>query len=256
MNIWHSIKHAQIIITSLVRPMLETIRNALRNLLLWQGHKRYIIELNAEPIAQSSYLCATCPYEIKKIKDFPIIKHSIHKYRKPGECDECQCNYNEHIPVLYELKYKSNTADNNGIHTKVVDIRSRLLHGSVIFTQFLLHTARTNEDPFLSWLDLFIREELHLCSQQSSNILNTELQIQLIDLKDEYEKQLHDQEHINIDEIYKWIEKVQELPEINEQMDATKKSQIEIMKTHEHDVSLQYPDINMSVLLSDSSAEN
>ena len=135
--------------------------------------------------------------------------------------------YNQHIPVLYEVKYKSNTTDNNGIQTEVEDICKRLIPISVIFAGFLLHTARTNEDPFLSWLDLFIREELHLCSQQSSNILNTELQIQLIDLKDEYEKQLHDSKHnqqqINIDEIYKWIEKVQQLPEIIKQMNAIKK---------------------------------
>jgi hypothetical protein len=43
---------------------------------------------------------------------------------------------------------------------------------------------------------------------------------------------------------------------INEQMNAIKTSQMEIMKNHEHDASSQYPDINMSVLLTGSAAEN
>ena len=93
MNVWHSIKHAQIIITSLVRPIIETIRNAVRNLILWQAKWLDVIELNAKPISQPSYLCAACHFEIRQIKDFPFIKHSIHRYRKSGECDNCQCHY-------------------------------------------------------------------------------------------------------------------------------------------------------------------
>jgi hypothetical protein len=260
MNTWHSIKHAQIMITSLIRPMMETTRSVFRNLLLWQGDKRYTIELYAQSVAQSSYLCTACPYRTTQIKDFPIIKYSIHHYRKSGECDKCQCKHIDHLPILYELRYKSNAIENSQIHTQAGDSRDRLLRGCLIFTRFLLHTARTNEDPFLPWLDLFIREELYLCSQESSNILNTELQMHLQDLKDEYQKQLHetkhDQDHTSIDKIYQWIEKVQEFQMINEQMNAIKTSQMEIMKNHEHDASSQYPDINMSVLLTGSAAEN
>jgi hypothetical protein len=261
MNTWHSIKHAQIIIISLIRPIFETIRNLLRNRILSDTeNKQYSIEFQAESVSRSSYLCIACPFKTIHTNIFPIVDHFVHEYRKADECDKCQCNCNKHLPILYQLKYNFNAIENSRFYSKSEDMGDRLLQGSVIFAHFLLNIARTDGDPVLPWLDLFIREEFYLYSQQSSNILNRKLHMQLVELKDEYRKQLHEVKHeqvqTNIDKIYQWIEKIEEFPIINEQMNVIRKSQMEMMQYHEHDVSSQYPDIDMSILLTRSIAKN
>jgi hypothetical protein len=257
MNTWHSIKHAQIIITSLIRPILETIRNILRNQILNnEENKHYSIEIQAQSISRPSYLCTICPFQTINTDIFPIVDHSVHQYRKTDECEQCGCEYNKHFSILYKLAYNLRTMENNQFDSKTEYIRDRLLQGSVRFANFLLHMARTGEDPFLSWLDLFIREELYLCSQEPANSLNTKLHMQLVELKDEYQKQLHeikhDQQYTNIDEIYQWIEKIEDYQMIKEQMSCIKKSQMKMMLYHEHDVSSRYPDNDMSILFTRS----
>lgn len=241
MNTWHSIKHAQIIITSLIRPILETIRHILRNKILSNtNNKQDSIEFQVESVSLPSYLCTTYPFKTIEINTFPMVDHSSYQY---GKGDECQCEYNKHLPIFYQLKYNSNPRQNHQFDSEVSDC---LIQGSVIFTHFFLNTSQTNEDPFLPWLNLFIQEELFLCSQQSS--INKELYTQLIELKTDYENQLHKikrkQEQINLDEIYQWIEKIEKIPMINQQTNAIKKSQLEMMQHHEHHHA--YPDIDNS----------
>jgi hypothetical protein len=257
MNKWHSIKHAQIIITSLIRPILETIRNILRNQILSdEENKHYSIEIQTQSISRPSYLCTICPFQTIQIDIFPIVDHSVHQYRKIDACDQCRCEYSKHFPILYKLTYNLRTMKNNQFDSKTEYMRDCLIQGSIRFAYFLLHMARTGEEPFLPWLDLFIREELYLCSQEPANSLNTKLHIQLVELKNQYQNQLHnikhDQEYTNIDEIYQWIEKIEDYQMIKEQMSCIKRSQIEMMQYHEHDVSLQYPDNDMSILFARS----
>jgi hypothetical protein len=201
-------------------------------------------------------LCTTCPFKIIQSNSFPIVEHSTHQYRKADECEECQCEYNKHFPILYQLKYNVKGPENNRFDSKTKGIRDRLLQGGVIFADFLLHIARIEQDPFLPWFDLFIQEELYLYSQESASILNKELHRQLVKSKDEYQKQLyeikHNQEQTSIDEIYRWIEKIQEFQMVNDQLNVIKKSQMKMMQYHEHDVSSQYADVDMSILLTGS----
>jgi hypothetical protein len=250
MNTWHSIKHAQILITSLIRPILEAIRNILRNQILHNSeNKQYSIELQAESLSQPSYLCTTCSFKIRQSDILPMVNHSVHQYRTvDGLCEQCPCQYSKHLPILYELKYDLCSPGKNSLSSETNDMRDCLLQGSIVLAHFLLHMARIDEDLFLPWFDLFIHEEHIICSQDSSNSINRQLHRQLIELKTTYERQLHDmksaQTQMNIDEIYQWIEKIQEFQIIKSQMHVINESEPQIIQYYEHNVLLQYPDIN------------
>jgi len=103
MNTCHSIKHAQIMIISLIRPILETIRNILRNQILSQEeNKQYSIEIQTQSISRPSYLCTICPFQTIRINIFPIVDHSVHQYQRTDECEQCRCEYSKHFPILYK----------------------------------------------------------------------------------------------------------------------------------------------------------
>jgi hypothetical protein len=243
MNAWHSIKHAQILITSLIRPTLEALRNILRNEILQNSeHKQNSIGFQAEPLSQSAYLCTTCPFNIIQNDILPLVNHSVHQCRTADEsCEQCSCQYSKHLPILYQLKYDLSSSETN-------DVRDHLLQGSVVFAYFLHHMVRIDEDLFLPWFDLFIDEEYFLCSQDPSNSINKQLHTQLIELKSTYEQQLHDiksaQTQMNIDEIYQLIEKIQEYQIINSQMRVIKESEAKIVQHYEYNVLPKYPEIN------------
>jgi hypothetical protein len=262
MNTWHSVKHAQILITSLIRPILETIRNILRNQILQNSdNKRYSIEIQAESVSKPSYLCTTCPFNIMQSDILPMVNHTVHQYRTVDEiCAQCSCQYSKHLPILYQLKYDSCSLEKNPLDSKTNDMRDCLLQGSVVLSHFLRHMARIDEDLFLSWFDLFIHEEHAIYSQDSSNSINRQLHMQLTELKATYERQLHDiksnQKQMNIDQIYQWIEKIQEFQIIKNQMHVIKESEMQIMQYYEYAVLSQYPDIDRSTPLMHSIIEH
>ena len=58
---WRSTRHAEIEINSLIRPMMETVRNGLRNLLVENmGSTSQFIELHPTSVSQPTASCACC----------------------------------------------------------------------------------------------------------------------------------------------------------------------------------------------------
>jgi hypothetical protein len=249
MNKWHSMKHAQMMITLLVRPVLETIRNALRNLVLWDlGNKQHIIELKAQPISLPAWLCTACPDKATQIDNISIITHSIHYSRTSNECASGHCVLDKYLPVLYELNYHLGSTKYVRFQLDTENMKDRLLHGSLIMTQFLLYIAHISKNPFLPWFDLLVQEEQQIYREVTSSIFHVKLYNSIRNLKSKYEKGVNenrfDHDHISLDAIYGCIDEVLAYPSISEQMNAIKASQMKMMKSYEHDVSSQYPDID------------
>jgi hypothetical protein len=245
MNKWRSMKHAQMMITLLIRPMLETIRNALRNLILWDlGNKQRIIELKAQPISLPAWLCTTCSYKIIQIDNISVVTHPIHYNRTSNECVSCHCDLDKYFPVFYELEYQLGDTKGMLFQSDTENMKDRLLYGSHIMTQFLLRVARISKNPFLPWFDLFVREEQEIYRKEASSIFHVKLYHSMSNVKNIYEKRTNedqfDQDRIILDAIYGYIEEALTYPSISEQMNAIKASQMEMMKNYEHDVSSHY----------------
>jgi hypothetical protein len=249
MNKWHSMKHAQMMIILLVRPILETIRNALRNLALWDLEKtQRIIELKAQSIPLPGWLCTSCSYRVTPIDNISIITRPIHNYRTANECDGCHCALSKHLPIFYQPQYQWSGTKGTGFYAEIKATKDRLVYGSVILSQFLLYNTENSENPFLSWLGLFIEEQAHLSSEESSSTIDIELCKKLLEEKDAYVNGLQDikrdDDRIKLDAVYSCIGEILAYPTIADQMNATKESQMKVMKNNEHDVSSQYPHID------------
>jgi GTPase SAR1 family protein len=73
---WQSIQNAQYQIISLIRPMLETIRNILRNILLYEMNCS--IQLKATYVNRPTIICYNCNRTPKVFHQFGILPDLIH----------------------------------------------------------------------------------------------------------------------------------------------------------------------------------
>ena len=246
MNQWHSNKDAQIRIAILVRPILETLRHYLRNDLLKNTEdSSYAVTFRGESLSSSSYLCLTCLFKIDHNHHFSMIERPIHQYRTAKEREQLPCQATKHLPILYRLKYDEQPINKRSTNAETKDIQTQLLQGCVLFANFLLHTIRVDQDPFLVWFDLFIEEERILCSEPSPKNVNKQLHKKLIDLKDQYQKQLHEihseRKQTEAEEIYPLIQAMQKVTLINDQMTMIKETDIKIFELYEYDLSAHHP---------------
>ncbi|CAF1280147.1 unnamed protein product [Adineta steineri] len=80
MNKYRSIKHAQMMIFLLVKPILEIVRNIIRNLTLEDvQHIEYTIEMEVKPLSCASSLCAAATYDLTKFGDVLILAITTNK---------------------------------------------------------------------------------------------------------------------------------------------------------------------------------
>ncbi|CAF1178281.1 unnamed protein product [Rotaria sp. Silwood1] len=103
----YSMKQAQLKINLMVRPMLESMRNILRNLILRnvsEAHKT-CIKLHPNIIKYPTAICLRCPRKSFQIDEFWFTMDSLHVFVN-NKCLTCQCDPSDHYPIDYELVYK------------------------------------------------------------------------------------------------------------------------------------------------------
>ncbi len=74
---WQSVENAQYQINSMIRPMLETIRNILRNILLYDMDCS--IKLKATCVSRSTMICYSCDRTPKILGQFRILPDYLHQ---------------------------------------------------------------------------------------------------------------------------------------------------------------------------------
>ena len=73
-NGWQSSKHAQFEISSMIRPIFETIRNILRNRVLCKKNlSNELIELHPKPLHRTGTRCRSCKPNPQQVDKFWII---------------------------------------------------------------------------------------------------------------------------------------------------------------------------------------
>ncbi|CAF3569832.1 unnamed protein product [Rotaria sp. Silwood1] len=232
-----SMKHVQYEINHMVRPMLETMRNYLRNLILRTKNSiKASLKLHAKDISFPATLCISCvPYALL-VGQFWIAKNIPHKIQN-NHCS-CECSLNQHIPIDYILEYKSSKKPLKPNHDDISDLLHKLCYASAELSYFLVHsTAFSKSDPFLTGFVQIIIEENYLCGNQKPNDLNLLLTNSLRGQLEEYKKYLNEieskQTKKKLSEIYELINSIRDYPMMHEQMIAVNKGQKKMMELYE-----------------------
>ena len=186
-NEWQSIKQAEIDITVVVRPILEAIRNLLRNLLLHRvdpAHNDIVLRPNAvlRPIA-SCYSCKRDPFFLNHLWILPDHSHECR-----NQCRTCSCPRSDHRPIDYLLSYESSS--NGPIYSSKTMILwlNQLYSTATYIGYFLEHTTRSQtRDPFYLGLQQMINDEEEISIEQTPNRLNVQLVEELKKLLGKYE---------------------------------------------------------------------
>ena len=234
---YQSNKQAQLQINDMIRPMLEAIRNILRNMIMWNKNiQDELIELSPIVLHRPASMCNICKRHAIQIGEFWIAKDFPHEIQQ--NCYVCNCSSDYHVTIYYSLKYTCSKKYSKCDQDKMMKDYSLLCRASAQFSHFLISIARSrNDDPFLVGIVQMIAEENDFCQAYKSNNLNLELVRKLNELMDVYQRHLDrmelNQKHGNLYNIYQLIQTVNEVPMVKVQMDALKKSQKILMKQYE-----------------------
>jgi hypothetical protein len=236
-----SVKGAQLKISGLVRPMLESMRNILRNIVLCNAESHIIsIELYPRSIKDSIAICLTCPQQVLDFDGFWITADALHVFH--NECRTCPCSPNNHYPIDYELEYRLCNYPTSSSHSEMTKMVDDLCEASAEFAHFLFETADTSEnDLFLIGIERMIKEEDDICVNMESYQLNSDLLNHLKQLKKNYEEMRRklsiEKQHIQLSNVYDKIQQVSSYPMIELQMSAINARHKFMMKYYEYEVS-------------------
>ncbi|CAF1038301.1 unnamed protein product [Rotaria sordida] len=224
---WKSINHAQFQINQMIRPILETIRNLFRNLILYEEKSStQLIKLCPSVVAHSSTICIKCNRVPKDYNEFWIYPDDLHTFS--NKCLNCRCSRNRHIDINYKLDYELS----NNVNKQFIDeikLKSDQLNQAIFeFGCFFVDTSRTlkTNDLILSFLNQMIEEENQICQLKTNNNLNLILYKQLNQFKEEYEQRqnvsISNKNSINLNKIYILSQNISRIDLIEKQIDVIK----------------------------------
>ncbi|CAF3833554.1 unnamed protein product [Rotaria magnacalcarata] len=176
-----STKQAQLQISQMIRPMLEAIRNILRNFIIWDmSTPTRSIELKPISLSRSTLVCYQCKRDVIRTGDFWMTIDVPYKIQKT--CNQCRCAPDQHIEIDYKLDYAYLERCLNYIHADEMTHLELLLRASAQFAYFLINIAcSSKDDPF--WMVHYrCGEQYHrIISNMAERKLQKVDQLQLLD---------------------------------------------------------------------------
>ncbi|CAF4448275.1 unnamed protein product [Rotaria sp. Silwood2] len=229
---WQSIKHAQFQIKNMIRPILETLRNHLRNIILYNSNS--CIKLQATHTKQSTMICYAYNRHPKNYGAIWIMPDHLHY--SPD-----MCTSGEQKPIKYTLNYEFL---NQKVDESIKELKSEhdnLYVTCAKFSYFLMKTSsNSKENPFLSDINRIIHEEKYICRTQTMNDLNRQLLNRLEELKIKYEEYLHtiksSSDDLTLSGIYNLIKSTYKISMIKIQLNAINKYQQTLVLNNQHEV--------------------
>ncbi|CAF3592938.1 unnamed protein product [Rotaria sp. Silwood1] len=239
---WKSINHAQLQINQMIRPILETIRNILRNLILYEEKSsKLFIRLYPFVVSHSSTICIKCKRVPKDYNEFWIYPDDLHIFSV--KCLNCKCSRNRHIDVNYRLDYEVSNNVNRQFIDEMKSILNQLQQAILEFRYFFIATTQSlkSNNAIISYLNQMIEEENQICELNGNNSLNLILHKKLNEFKENYE-QIEDvstlnKNSINLAKIYKLIQQISRIDLIEKQIDVIKQYHRTYMNEQEKEVS-------------------
>ncbi|CAF0849656.1 unnamed protein product [Adineta steineri] len=254
-NNWQSIRYAQIQIKHMIRPILEAMRNILRNLILCSIDPltNKFIKLCPRALDRPSAFCASCKRDPFQLKNFWILPDDAHDFQ--SRCSTCSCVLDQHSSIDYILSYDILNSSSNEQQNKMTNLLDQLSCASIDFAHFLTNNISRSikEDPFRMGLKRIIREEKQICEDHESNQLNLrlvqELEKLLITYEDQMKKKPSNEKQENLQFIYERIEAICKHSIVHEQMIAIHK-QREKCKDNHHEIEITQNSISQKIYLS------
>ncbi|CAF1133069.1 unnamed protein product [Rotaria sordida] len=224
---WMSIEHAQFQINRMIRPILETIKNTMRNIILFdKSSSKSLIKLCPSSVDRNSATCTKCSHSAILCGEFWIMCYDLHTLS--DRCSQCECDFSRHFKVNYVLKYKlCDKEQKPTFHDMKRNLEqlTQIIIQFAYFYKYLVHIA-TENDPILSVLNRMIKEEKSICSQKGNQNLNANLYDNLKSFKNEYKEawsmSISNPKPITLPEVYKLIKTASEIREISEQLSTIK----------------------------------
>ena len=239
-----SMKDAQLKITLMIRPMLESMRNTLRNIILLNGGFHNVsIELIPKFIKDATAICLRCTCPHIQLVNFWMTIDSLHVFY--NRCRTCECEPSDHYPIDYEVTYRERS-DLQGISAKDMETTvDDLLKKSAEFGHFLSESMECSENnQFLVGLNRMIGEEKEICDKKSPVRLNAYLVEYLEEMKKKYErkrqKMMDEKVEMMLDDVYNKIEEVKKHGMIASQVTAVEQWQKFMMKQYEEKTIVQH----------------
>ena len=235
-----SAKNAQIQIRTLVRPMLEAMRNILRNIVLKDaGSPRTSIELCPIAVEQPTGICFTCPRQYKPAGDFWAVRDALHVLLK--RCGTCPCRSEDHLSIDYRLEYRQRADSIDNTDGTMKTMLNDLCRMSARFAIFLTNTADISEnDPFSVGIRRMIKEESDIRENKNPCDLNSRLFRELRKLKEDFEDMkkecLAEKARIDLSKIFSTIERMNNHELVKSQVTAAKKWHKFMIKHYECEV--------------------
>ena len=238
-NGWQSIKHAQLQISQLIRPLLEAIRNNLRNIILYERNsKNEFIEIYSNSLQHPAAYCLSCRKDLHPIGQFWVVSDDPHEMQT--SCSSCTCTADQHVSIHYILKHRPAKNPSKYDPRKMTAEINGMCQACARFAHFLTDVVgSTKGDPFLDGIGKMIDEENYICQVEKSASLNVLLLRELGRVGTYYEKCKNEMK-INTQSkllpgIYDLMKMVTNYPSVYEQMLAVKQSEQNLMKQHEHE---------------------
>ncbi|UJR36904.1 hypothetical protein I4U23_029617 [Adineta vaga] len=233
-----SVKHAHVDINHMIRPLLETIRNTLRNIILQSDRScKNAIELCPRLIKISTAICSKCTRSLRPLDNFWIFADNLHvSYNR---CRTCDCDADHHFPIDYELEYKLCQQDANNTERDMLRTVDELCETSAEFSFFLLKDVESSrQDPFLLGFKRMIKEEADICAEKEENTLNTKLRDALEEIKKKYEdrklKLKAENAELSVADIYSKMENINRNKMVASQMAAMQQWQKYMIRHYEY----------------------
>ena len=226
-NEWQPNESAEVQISYMIRPILEAIRNILRNLILSKTDSpNKSIELHSEAIHQPTAFCLSCKRHPFPLNHFWILPDYPHACR--NQCLTCPCEFDQHMSVDYLISYDTVNNSSHYPQSEMNDMLDQLCLASAEFATFLVATRSIKVDPFHVGLMRMIREEQHICAEKESKHLNLQLVNELEKLTAKYQEQMKQSQlnHKQFDSqvISERIKTIGSYPVIREQLTAIRQT--------------------------------
>jgi hypothetical protein len=232
-----SIKKIQFEIIHMIRPILEAIRNILRNILLCMSDSpNNSIELHAKALYRLAAQCRSCKPIPIQVGNFGILPDLGHEMQ--GKCLTCSCTFEQHSPIEYMLEYNYSTKPSN--FDELHKMLQPLIDAAVEFAYFLVHaTQSAKDDPFLTGFNRMIQEEDGIAKQVQPNEFNLQLVQQLENISRGYKERMDKIRRRtwdgNLSKIQDQIKTINEHSIVSEQIAAMKQGPEAMMNIYEHE---------------------
>ena len=215
-------------IHGLVRPILEIIRNSLRNVILHQKNSssRQIEVYSVKP-EDISARCRKCPTHSEQINGFWINVDKPHYIDE--HCISCECPNEDHEQMKHVLRYRLKEQIPENDEETLQQMLEMLSSMVVILNHFLqLNRHGGYQDPFVERFREVIEEEKNLSRTRVNAELNQELSgrlhIQLKTYENEVKEMEKKGEGVDSSRLDKVMKTLESLPMISQLLETNQSS--------------------------------